>query len=132
LKPAPPLLMLLPALVLVPLAVLLPPLVHGGGWELIGSFALAAVTPSLDPVVLASLLPSLLTSRRAPRSALSSSLRRLPPLRAVRAAWPSRWCRLAWRLRARHSLARLLRSPMPRRACSWLLPVRRLLATQSG
>ncbi len=55
-KPAAPLLMLLPALVLVPLAVLLPPLVHGGGWELIGSFALAAVTPSLDPVVLASLL----------------------------------------------------------------------------
>ena len=58
-KPAPPLLMLLPALVLVPLAVLLPPLVHGGGWELIGSFALAAVTPSLDPVVLASLLRGL-------------------------------------------------------------------------
>lgn len=51
--------MLLPALVLVPLAVLLPPLVHGGGWELIGSFALAAVTPSLDPVVLASLLKGL-------------------------------------------------------------------------
>ncbi|WP_216919858.1 phosphonate ABC transporter [Synechococcus sp. CCAP 1479/9] len=58
-KPAPPLLMLLPALVLVPLAVLLPPLVHGGGWELIGTFALAAVTPSLDPVVLASLLKGL-------------------------------------------------------------------------
>ncbi len=51
--------MLLPALVLVPLAVLLPPLVHGGGWELIGNFALAAVTPSLDPVVLASLLKGL-------------------------------------------------------------------------
>jgi phosphonate transport system permease protein len=59
LKPAAPLLMLLPALVLVPLVVLLPPLVHGGGWELIGSFALAAVTPSLDPVVLASLLKGL-------------------------------------------------------------------------
>ncbi|MCP9859224.1 MULTISPECIES: ABC transporter permease [unclassified Cyanobium] len=58
-KPASPLLMLLPALVLVPLAVLLPPLVHGGGWELIGSFVLAAVTPSLDPVVLASLLKGL-------------------------------------------------------------------------
>ncbi len=58
-KPAAPLLMLLPALVLVPLAVLLPPLVHGGGWELIGSFALAAVTPSLDPLVLASLLKGL-------------------------------------------------------------------------
>ncbi|MDM7951811.1 MAG: ABC transporter permease subunit [Cyanobium sp. CZS 25K] len=58
-KPAAPLLMLLPALVLVPLAVLLPPLLHGGGWELIGNFALAAVTPSLDPVVLASLLAGL-------------------------------------------------------------------------
>lgn len=51
--------MLLPALVLVPLAVLLPPMVHVGGWELIGSFAVAAVTPSLDPVVLASLLAGL-------------------------------------------------------------------------
>jgi phosphonate transport system permease protein len=59
LKPAAPLLMLLPAVVLVPLAVLLPPLAHGGGWELIGNFALAAVTPSLDPVVLASLLKGL-------------------------------------------------------------------------
>ena len=51
--------MLLPALVLVPLAVLLPPLVHGGGWELIGGFLAAAVTPSLDPVLLASLLKGL-------------------------------------------------------------------------
>ncbi|MCP9797782.1 ABC transporter permease [Cyanobium sp. Lug-B] len=58
-KPAPPLLMLLPALVLVPLAVLLPPLAHGGGWELIGGFLVAAVTPSLDPVVLTSLLKGL-------------------------------------------------------------------------
>ncbi|AFY29712.1 phosphate/phosphonate ABC transporter permease [Cyanobium gracile] len=58
-KPAPPLLMLLPALVLAPLAVLLPPLVHGGGWELIGGFLVAAVTPSLDPVVLTSLLKGL-------------------------------------------------------------------------
>jgi len=52
--PAPPLLMLLPALVLLPLAVLLPGLVHGGGWELIGQFAAAALTPSLDPALLAS------------------------------------------------------------------------------
>nr|WP_043325840.1 phosphonate ABC transporter [Cyanobium gracile] len=51
--------MLLPALVLAPLAVLLPPLVHGGGWELIGGFLVAAVTPSLDPVVLTSLLKGL-------------------------------------------------------------------------
>jgi phosphonate transport system permease protein len=58
-KPAAPLLMLLPALVLVPLAVLLPGLSHGGGWELIGRFAAAAVTPSLDPLVLGSLLGGL-------------------------------------------------------------------------
>ena len=51
--------MLLPALVLVPLAVLLPGLSHGGGWELIGRFAAAAVTPSLDPLVLGSLLGGL-------------------------------------------------------------------------
>jgi len=55
-KPAPPLLMLLPALVLVPLLLLLPSQWHGGGGELIGRFLLAAVQPSLDPVVLRSLL----------------------------------------------------------------------------
>nr|WP_254216775.1 phosphonate ABC transporter [Synechococcus sp. CCY 9618] len=51
--------MLLPALVPVPLAVLLPGLTHGGGWDLIGSFAAAAVTPSLDPLVLGSLVRGL-------------------------------------------------------------------------
>ena len=50
----PALLMLAPALVLVPLAVLLPGLVHGGGWDLIGQFAAAALSPSLDPALLAS------------------------------------------------------------------------------
>lgn len=55
LKPAAPLLPLLPALVLLPLLLLLPGQVHGGGWELIGSFLLAALTPSLDPLVLGSL-----------------------------------------------------------------------------
>jgi len=53
LKPAAPLLPLLPALVLVPVLLMLPGAIHGGGWELIGQFALAAVQPSLDPVVLA-------------------------------------------------------------------------------
>jgi phosphonate transport system permease protein len=56
---APPLLVLLPALVLLPLALLLPGLVHGGGLELIGRFLLAAVTPSLDPLVLRSALSGL-------------------------------------------------------------------------
>ena len=55
-RPAPPLLLLLPALVLVPLALLLPLACHGGGWELIGSFAAAALQPTLDPQVLRALL----------------------------------------------------------------------------
>ena len=58
-KPAAPLLLLLPALVLVPLLLLLPAASHGGGWELIGSFAAAAVQPSLDPQVLQSQLSGL-------------------------------------------------------------------------
>jgi len=59
LKPAPPLLLLLPAAVLLPALLLLPQTVHGGGWELIGQFAAAALQPSLDPVVLQSLLRGL-------------------------------------------------------------------------
>ncbi len=58
-RPAAPLLLLLPALVLVPIGLALPGLLHGGGWELIGRFAVAAVTPSLDPVVLGSVLNGL-------------------------------------------------------------------------
>jgi phosphonate transport system permease protein len=58
-KPAAPLLLLLPALVLVPLLLALPGLSHGGGWELIGQFAGAALTPSLDPLVLQSALQGL-------------------------------------------------------------------------
>ncbi len=58
-KPAPPLLLLLPALMLVPVAVLLPGLMHGGGWDLIGQFLLAAVQPSTDPVVVNALLRGL-------------------------------------------------------------------------
>jgi phosphonate transport system permease protein len=45
--------------VLVPVFGLLPGLSHGGGWELIGQFAWAAVTPSLDPLVLGSALQGL-------------------------------------------------------------------------
>jgi phosphonate transport system permease protein len=55
-KPASPLLILLPALVLVPVVLWLPALSHQGGWDLIGHFLLAALQPSLDPVVLQSLL----------------------------------------------------------------------------
>ncbi len=56
---AAPLWVLLPALVLVPLALLLPGLSHGGGWSLVGQFALAALRPSLDPLVLSSALRGL-------------------------------------------------------------------------
>lgn len=58
-KPAAPLLVLLPALVLLPVLLLLPGQVHGGGWELIGTFLEAALQPSLDPLVLRSLLQGL-------------------------------------------------------------------------
>jgi phosphonate transport system permease protein len=58
-KPAAPLLVLLPALVLLPLLLALPFQVHGGGWELIGTFLEAAIQPSLDPLVLRSLLEGL-------------------------------------------------------------------------
>lgn len=58
-RPAAPLWVLLPALVLLPLALLLPGLSHGGGWDLVGQFALAALRPSLDPVVLNSVLGGL-------------------------------------------------------------------------
>ncbi len=58
-RPAAPLWVLLPALVLLPLALLLPGLGHGGGWDLLGQFARAAVTPSLDPLVLGSALRGL-------------------------------------------------------------------------
>jgi len=57
--PAAPLLPLLPALVLL---ALLPALVlrfHGGGLDLLGRFALAALEPSLDPLVLRSAVAGL-------------------------------------------------------------------------
>jgi len=59
LKPAPSLLLLLPALVLLPVLVLLPQTVHGGGWDLIGTFVSAALQPSRDPVVLGAQLQGL-------------------------------------------------------------------------
>ena len=56
---AAPLLLLAPALVLLPIALALPGLLHGGGWDLLGQFLLAAVRPSRDPLVLASALQGL-------------------------------------------------------------------------
>ena len=51
--------MLLPGLALVPVLLALPGLVHGGGLDLIGRFALAAVTPSRDATVLGSVAQGL-------------------------------------------------------------------------
>jgi phosphonate transport system permease protein len=62
LRPAVPLLVLLPSLVLLPLLGILPFLAHGGGLDLLCQFALAAVTPSLDPLVLRSALTGLATT----------------------------------------------------------------------
>ena len=58
-KVSAPLQVLIPAAVILPLAFVLLGLCHGGGWELIGAFAAAALQPSLDPIVLDSLLKGL-------------------------------------------------------------------------
>ena len=58
-RPAPPLLPLLPALVLVPVLWALPGQVHGGGLDLLARFARAAVWPSWDPLVWRSALNGL-------------------------------------------------------------------------
>jgi len=62
LRPAAPLLVLLPSLALLPLLGILPFLTHGGGLDLLGQFAWAAITPSLDPLVLRSALTGLATT----------------------------------------------------------------------
>jgi phosphonate transport system permease protein len=56
---AAPLWVLAPALVFVPVLLLLPGLSHGGGWDLIAQFVWAALTPSLDPLVLGSAVQGL-------------------------------------------------------------------------
>jgi len=58
-RPAPPLLILLPALVLLPVLALLPSQIHGGGLDLIARFLLAALRPSFDPLVWRSALSGL-------------------------------------------------------------------------
>lgn len=55
----PPLLLLLPALVLPPVLLVLPGQVHAGGFDLLGRFVLAALRPSLDPLVWRSALGGL-------------------------------------------------------------------------
>jgi len=56
---AAPLAMVAPALVLIPVLGRLPGLVHGGGFDLLAEFIQAAFAPSLDPLVLGSVLKGL-------------------------------------------------------------------------
>jgi phosphonate transport system permease protein len=96
LRPAAPLLMLLPSLVLLPLLGVLPFLVHGGGLDLLGQFALAAFTPSLDPLVLRSALTGLATTVGMALLGwmVSLVLGLLLGLASSRTLWRSCWGRL--------------------------------------
>ena len=96
LRPAAPLLVLLPSLVLLPLLAVLPLLAHGGGLDLLGQFALAAFTPSLDPLVLRSALTGLATTVGMALLGWSASLvlGLLLGLASSRTLWRSCWGRL--------------------------------------
>jgi phosphonate transport system permease protein len=84
-----PVWMLLPGLVLLPVLLALPWQFHGGGWDLIGRFAQAAVTPSLDPSVLRSVAGGLgVTTAMALLGWLLSLLLGLPlGLASSRTVW---------------------------------------------
>ena len=96
LRPAAPLLVLLPSLVLLPLLAVLPLLAHGGGLDLLGQFALAAFTPSLDPLVLRSALTGLATTAGMALLGWSASLvlGLLLGLASSRTLWRNCWGRL--------------------------------------
>jgi len=95
LRPAAPLLVLLPSLVLLPLLAV-PFLAHGGGLDLLGQFALAAFTPSLDPLVLRSALTGLATTVGMALLGWSASLvlGLLLGLASSRTLWRSCWGQL--------------------------------------
>lgn len=96
LRPAAPLLVLLPSLVLLPLLGVLPFLAHGGGLDLLGQFAWAAITPSLDPLVLRSALAGLATTVGMALLgwAVSLVLGVVLGLASSRTLWRSCWGRL--------------------------------------
>ena len=58
-RPTAPALVLLPALALLPVLLVVVNGAHGGGAEILGSFAVGAVSPSLDPALLRALLVGL-------------------------------------------------------------------------
>ena len=69
-----PALVLLPALALLPVLIVVMKGAHGGGAEILGSFVVAAVTPSLDPALLKSLLFGLQVTVATALTAWSCSL----------------------------------------------------------
>ena len=115
LKPALPVLPLLPALVIPPLLFQLVRDLHGGGMDVLSGFLLAAVQPSLDPSVLSAQLTGLqITLITALMSwSLSCVLGLMLGLISSRSVWmlisgragPSRWIsRLLSPLRSLHEL----------------------------
>lgn len=126
--PAAPLLVLLPAVVLLPMAVALPGLLHGGGWDLIGQFGWAALQPSLDPVVLRSLLNGLgITAGMALVSwAVSLALGLLLGLASSRLLWRT----LTGSAMAAEVLRRLLAVPRAIHELIWGLLLLQLVGQQ--
>ncbi|MFN6346375.1 MAG: phosphonate ABC transporter [Cyanobium sp.] len=125
---AAPLWVLLPALALLPLALVLPALAHGGGWDLVGQFALAALQPSLDPLVLRSVVDGLgLTVGIALLGwAGSLVLGLLLGIASSRVVWHS----LAGRLWPAELIRRLLALPRSIHELLWGLSLLQLLGLQ--
>ena len=74
LRPTAPALALLPALALVPVLIVVLQAVHGGGSEIWAAFLLGAVRPSLDPVLIGSLLRALQDPRAGGGSEIWAAL----------------------------------------------------------
>ena len=128
LKPAAPLLPLLPALVLLPLLLVLPGQLHDGGWELIGSFLVAALTPSLDPLVLASLARGLAVT--AGMALLGWSLSLVAGLLLGLASSRTLWATLCGRVWPAGLIRRLLAVPRSIHELLWGLLLLQLLGLQ--
>ena len=73
-RPTAPALVLLPALALLPVLIVVLNGAHGGGAEILGSFVVGAVSPSMDPALLKSLLIGLQVTVATALTGWSSSL----------------------------------------------------------
>jgi phosphonate transport system permease protein len=127
-RPSAPLWPLLPALVLLPLALVLPAISHGGGWMLVGQFAAAALRPSLQPVVLRSVLQGLATTLAMALLGWASSLLLGVGLGVAssRLVW-GEWLSLAW---PAGLIRRLLALPRAIHELIWGLLLLQLLGLQ--